>query len=350
MCDASGIAVTKPASLSRNTAIDALRGIAILLVICFHLQIPYIGLTTQAGVDLFFVLSGFLISGLLLRDYREYGTLRLKRFWVRRAFKILPPLYTYLLVLLVVTWSPRTWNGFLSGVFFCMNYRPVGGMFRHTWSLSVEEQFYLLLPVLLFVLFKWIPKPLNKLPWVLAVIIVAVNLMRIFIPDPGFEHFYNGHFELRADPLFCGVLLRYVHDYWPTWLHKFSRFVLVPGLLFWVPWVLVRTQATSHLTQCLLYTGTVLGCCCLLAWCLAHNASPLWRWIPIRVVAFIGFYSYSIYLWHYPVFNCVNHFNFQRSASLSLYAVGLIGSIALGIGMAKAVELPAIRIRERFQV
>lgn len=154
----------------RNQSLDVLRGVAILMVIGFHalywqesllhnrlaIAIAEIG---WSGVDLFFVLSGFLISGLLFDDYRKNGSLNLKRFWFRRAFKILPPLYVFLgtEVILISIYGLRVpWKTYAGAALFFYNYLPLQDKLLlavdHTWTLCVEEHFYLSLPLLLLLL------------------------------------------------------------------------------------------------------------------------------------------------------------------------------------------------------
>src|SRR5579864_5987729 len=146
--------------MTRNHSLDVLRGIAILLVIGFHLLVPGFFQVGWVGVDLFFVLSGFLISGLLFRDYETLGKIRLGRFWFRRAFKILPPLYAFLIVMAAVTLATHMFpaKSFLSAALFYTNYGhrdfAAGGLLWHTWSLTVEEHFYLLCPILFYLLIR----------------------------------------------------------------------------------------------------------------------------------------------------------------------------------------------------
>src|SRR5688572_8009182 len=142
---------------SKNTrlnSVDLLRGIAVLLVICRHWNIAEpITRAGWMGVDLFFVISGFLISGLLFSELEKGGKPDLWRFFVRRGFKIYP--LFFLLVLftwLVVNYytpSPAL-RPYLQELLFVQNY--LGGIYPHTWSLAVEEHFYLLL-MLCFALF-----------------------------------------------------------------------------------------------------------------------------------------------------------------------------------------------------
>ncbi|MGH9560345.1 MAG: acyltransferase family protein, partial [Terracidiphilus sp.] len=135
----------------RNRRLDILRGIAVLLVVFYHgrVQDRLIG-AGWAGVDLFFVLSGFLISGLLFAEYKRTGSINLKRFFIRRGLKLYPAFYFLLFVTFVLehaTQHVRPLGAYLSEMFYVQNYGP--SVWTHTWSLAVEEQFYILLPLFL---------------------------------------------------------------------------------------------------------------------------------------------------------------------------------------------------------
>ena len=104
----------------RNPSLDVLRGGAVLFIVLFHVNVPFFNKGGWIGVDLFFVLSGFLISGLLFHDFQKLGKIRLGRFWFRRAFKILPPLYVFLAAMgtLMLSFHFFTGKAFASTLFF----------------------------------------------------------------------------------------------------------------------------------------------------------------------------------------------------------------------------------------
>src|SRR5713226_5024265 len=159
----------------RNQSLDVLRGVAVLLVIANHY--PYYALARAGwiGVDLFFVLSGFLISGLLFSDLLSQGSISLGRFFIRRGLKIYPAFYFFLGLTTLLSPGIRHDGRILSEVFFLQSYLP--RIWGHTWSLAIEEHFYIMLPLLLIVLNRrnW----LRHIPAISVALIVGCLAMRI---------------------------------------------------------------------------------------------------------------------------------------------------------------------------
>jgi len=177
------------------------------------------------GVDLFFVLSGFLISNLLFSEYRKTQSISLRSFYLRRALKLYPGFYLLLFSTLVFCAidgrhiAPRS---ALGEFFFVQNY--LGGLWGHTWSLAVEEHFYLILPLLLIILAARSPaaRPFARLPLVFVCVAVGCLAARIltwkFVPFEYSVHFQRSH--LRFDSLFFGVLLGYYFNFRPEVIAK----------------------------------------------------------------------------------------------------------------------------------
>lgn len=148
-----------------------LRCIGVLLVVFRHSGGS--NLVQQSGwigVDLFFVLSGFLISGLLFTEYKERGAIDVKRFYIRRALKLYPSFYLLMVVTVVMNWRLghlRAAQVYLGELFYVQNYGPY--VWSHTWSLAVEEHFYLILPIVLLGLVAFSrnkDNPFKAVPWV----------------------------------------------------------------------------------------------------------------------------------------------------------------------------------------
>jgi peptidoglycan/LPS O-acetylase OafA/YrhL len=127
--------------------IDGLRAFAVMAVVLFHAGLDAVP-GGFVGVDIFFVISGYLITNLLLREHERTSTINLREFYIRRAFRIFPAAFLFLAVVIVLYWRDMHWYHIASAVFYVANMditRP--WIFGHLWSLSIEEQFYLLWPL-----------------------------------------------------------------------------------------------------------------------------------------------------------------------------------------------------------
>ena len=167
----------------RNKRLDILRCVAVLLVLGRHGIMEGVWKETGwAGVDLFFVLSGFLISGLLFSEYKKTGSIDLPRFFIRRGFKIYPAFYVMLLTTFLVAASYGVYvplGVWLREILFFQNYKH--GIWRHTWTLAVEEHFYLLLPLFLLALIRLSKNrsdPFRSIPFVYGVLAPVILAMR----------------------------------------------------------------------------------------------------------------------------------------------------------------------------
>jgi len=243
---------------SRVAALDLLRGIAVLSVLISHAKLQNTSLPRAfaqslnaaagffSGVDLFFVLSGFLVSGLLFREHQQHGTINVRRFLIRRGLKIYPSFYAFLLTSITVSWAFQIWphptpTNVASEVFFVQNYGTP--LWSHTWSLAVEEHFYVCLVLLFAGLLKTRRRNgLDLIPVIVACVATACLSLRCItewiIPEFSFHrHLAPSH--LRFDSLAIGMLLSYLHHRQPQvvskvidrWRFKlaFTSFLLLAG-------------------------------------------------------------------------------------------------------------------------
>ncbi len=168
--------------MARNRGLDSLRGLAILLVLGVHVQAsPTWAKVGWLGVDLFFVLSGFLISNLLFSEYKTHGSINLKSFYIRRGFKLYPSFYFLVLATILYCWIAGRGirlGTALAEVTFMQNYFT--GLWGHTWSLAVEEHFYILLPLSLVCMARFARggKPFRGTP-VLFLVVALTSKGRI---------------------------------------------------------------------------------------------------------------------------------------------------------------------------
>ncbi len=356
----------------RSLTLDVLRAVAVLLVFGNHM--PPLGPSYPAvlravsealirggwvGVDLFFVLSGFLVSGLLFREYQKHREIHVGRFLVRRGLKIYPGFYVFLAIIVIVLLGTHQhiWKkALLCETLFVQNYGP--HMCNHTWSLAVEEHFYIgisLVMAALAVRGRGLADPFRALPGVfIAVAAVALGLRYYTAATSayGFEsHLARTH--LRVDSLFFGVLIAYVFHFRRRALEQLIRgrelILRTLGVSLLVPAFLLERQSSP-------FTYT-LGPTCFFIGSGFILLSLVFRELPVNLItrafAFMGAHSYSIYLWHVPVLSWLVQGVFVRKFGLDSYsmmAVGLFAilSIVVGIAMAKLVEIPVLRLRDRF--
>ena len=356
----------------RNKRLDVLRCFAVLLVLGRHGQINGLWFEVGwAGVDLFFVLSGFLISGLLFAEYKRTQGISLRRFFIRRGFKIYPAFWAMLLgaFLIILAYGLRV-PGYLwlRELLFIQNYKP--GIWKHTWSLAVEEHFYIILPLLLVALNRLSKNrkdPFWFIPYafcILGSMTLAMRYAAVHQPSYKPEEFWKFMFltHMRMDALFFGVVLGYFHHFRPVLFpnllrNRWTRLTVV-GMTALMLSCCVVFPLESPFMQSFGLTLVYLGFGGLLMLSLTADGSEDPRTglgtVSAKIgaaLAFVGTYSYSIYLWHVPV----EIFGLRAIRALSpvtlspalLTYLYITISIPLGILMAHIIEFPALKLRDR---
>jgi peptidoglycan/LPS O-acetylase OafA/YrhL len=372
---------TTPAVSRRLPQLDALRGIAILLVLGRHADVS--GLTTPfrypvylwqavgwSGVDLFFVLSGFLVSGLLFAEYRREGRVRVGRFLARRALKIYPAFYAFLALTLFIGTSPITGAPgasfpitparAASEALFLQSYAP--RLWVHTWSLSVEEHFYLLVAMLIAGLAARGVRRGARDPFrvvvPLAALVMAYSVAArgwTVIHEPSVYSFRYSWTHLRLDGLTFGVCLAYFYHFHRVRLTTFVarwRFPLVCASAMLVAPILgarddTRVMQSAGLALAALGFGGIL---------IVSAVAPERPWRAVGrllpAIAWLGTYSYSVYLWHFPVrawampaITALTGWVPSPWADLVVY---LALCVAVGVVMARLVEMPVLALRDRW--
>jgi len=337
-------------STNRNQSLDLLRAIAVLSVVGHHSD--YYPLWRRAGwvgVDLFFVLSGFLISGLLFQDYKDHGKINVSRFLLRRGLKIWP---SYYLLLAAATCfyfydkSSMSKGQLLANLFVIQNYFPGHPNYlilSHTWTLALEEHFYLILPFLLvFLIAIRKENPFRILPALSVIIAVTCLCFRYtLVPDQADQLAWATH--MRIDGLFGGVTLSYLAHFKPAWFAKLTGnwvLAVVPALI--APAFLF--EQPDHRIQRLGITGFAVGFILLVAWAVVRTPKSRAMKAILGVFSRLGVYSYSIYLWHTWLADyCLSHL----PSTFLKFWLYVISSLAFGIGMAYLVEIPYLRLRDR---
>ena len=356
----------------RIKRLDILRCAAVLLVVTGHSGIFF--LTSKVGwvgVDLFFVLSGFLISGLLYSEYKKRGDISFRRFFIRRGMKIYPAFYVMLLATYVgqlLFWHapPQPFSSYLREILFVQNYRFA--IWGHTWSLAVEEHFYIALALLLLVLARYSSNrtdPFRKVPPIFLSVAVTCLTLRILTialtPSAKFITWQVMNLtHTRIDALFFGVLLGYLYHFRPETITNFCRPAANRVALGILSVVLLSCcyffSRDDHFQLMFGLTFLYLGFGGLLILCLeVRNLLPgrLAR-ITEKIgtgCAHVGTYSYSIYLWHAPFLVYVpvflRKFVHVQPSGMAVTAVFILGCCALGIAMANLIEFPVLKLRDK---
>jgi peptidoglycan/LPS O-acetylase OafA/YrhL len=345
----------------RLLQLDMLRGFAILLVMGVHVPAYPIWSTMGGlGVDLFFVLSGFLIANLLFTEYRATAHIRFGRFLLRRALKLYPSFYLLLAITLLysVLWHvPVTARQILGEATMTQNY--LAAIWGHTWSLAVEEHFYIALPLLLAFMMKrgrGCADPFRSIPYVFLGVALACLALRVAAIAPDALYSHRDHYEpshLRADSLFFGVFLAYLHNFRPHILQKLMSNpwrlpVSLLGVIALAPACFL--PSTDPVVYTAGFTGVYLGFGTMLLLSLyQENRKRAKPGLASRAIARMGVYSYTLYLWHVPlaqVFGALAK-HLGGVNQYLLHAIYFATTIVVGVLTAKLVEIPALKLRER---
>jgi peptidoglycan/LPS O-acetylase OafA/YrhL len=336
--------------VKREIELDFIRGIAILLVLDFHaptsiLLAPFKWAGFHhfgwAGVDVFFVLSGFLVGGLLISEWKSHSQINSKRFLIRRGFKIWPQYYFFLLVMLLT--GHRGVHALWGNLLNVQNY--VGGV-AHTWTLAVEEHAYVLLALgLTFAARKRIR--MSSLFVLIGAGALSVVMWRTILASRGVNIFTRT--DTRIDGILYGVMLAILYHYSPDLFRRIQSWT-------WLWLGVIILALTCFRLNLPYWWGSDLSCSfadamgvALLLLLYRHREGRP-RSALYRFIAWIGLYSYGIYLWHVsvvaPTESAAHHLPGRMGAIFLVVAPPLAG-IALGMLTTKAIEFPALALRDR---
>ena len=350
----------EPFKLGHRKALDGVRGLAILMVYASHTAaLPLAG--GFFGVDLFFVLSGFLITSILLEEWRETLDISLKAFYARRALRLLPALVLMLAVVTAVSYAfeppdlarrmgKSALMTFLYGANWFLAFRayPRADL-SHTWSLSVEEQFYLIWPLVLLALLKLRWSKGAMIAFLSAGILASAGLRAwLFGGFGSWERVYYGT-DTHADGLLVGALVALIT--WSGDAPRSPRGVLVLNwagfafLIYFLVFLAWGWPADAHLIQGT-YLPMNLGAGVLVLSLVCSPWRPLQACFESGPLVWLGRLSYGIYLWHIP-------------AGLLSALLGVpgrwhwAGTLALTLGISSvsfyALERPVLRLKRRFE-
>jgi peptidoglycan/LPS O-acetylase OafA/YrhL len=345
----------------RSVELDFVRGIAIIAVMGYHFHVNHTGSALisiieyplknfgREGVNLFFTLSGFLVGGLLLRQYAEKGHVDARRFIVRRMFKIWPAYYVLILFHSIAGRHPL--DTFLwQNLTHLQNY--FGTSIAQTWSLAVEEHFYLFLPALLLLFARWKMRAGSIISVLggICVIVLIARCLEVAGGDLQAAFFYT---QYRIDSLLYGVILAAIYWMKPDVYQGIAKRTgwLLAVVAVLVAWLVLATKH-EPLDESIGYTIQAIGFCAFIVLMLEHSGKVRASRV-YRGVAWLGVYSYGIYLWH-SLALAPGDIVIRKATALGLppaaiWFVALAAQAAVaiiaGYVMTRAVEYPFLRLR-----
>jgi peptidoglycan/LPS O-acetylase OafA/YrhL len=357
--------MASPRGIRYIPAIDGLRAVAVIAVLLYHLGISWIP-GGFLGVDLFFVISGYVITRLLLDSIQRSGGLDLRAFYIARIRRLLPPLLFMIITtaLFVSVWAPDTIKRFLTdapfSIFGAMNwwlvfrhtdyFETIGRppLLQHTWSLGVEAQFYLLWPLILLLVLRFLGK--NKIPGTALLIATFSGIsllllsLRIDSADAAqVSHVYFGT-DTHSIGLFLGAALavKWVPQNLSEEVNKkaqdFIDGIGIFGFLGILATFLFINESDPTLYKLAFPLAGIFGCAIITS--VVHPASRFAPILSSRVMVWIGERSYAIYLWHWIVFQITRPAFDLEGSPWALFTLRILLVLALSDISLRFVELP----------
>jgi len=296
------------------------------------------------GVRIFFVISGYLITTLLLDEMDSTGRISLKWFYFRRTLRILPAAYTYIGVMFVVSlmaWIPLGTQDFVHAITYTVNYQePRPWNLTHLWSLSVEEQFYLLWPAVLRMSGR------RRGLMIAASLLFISPLFRVvphlLFPSAPVQWYHMITFQTNADALAAGCVLAGIKG-WLASKPLYMAFLRSPVFLL-MPLAIVAAFTLQHRTI-VPFSHPVMNIAIALCIdrCVRFDSDRVGRVLNWKPVAFIGVLSYSLYLWQQPFLNRLS------DSPLSWFPINLALVVPPTLLSYYVVERPFLDLRKRIE-
>jgi peptidoglycan/LPS O-acetylase OafA/YrhL len=339
------------AHASRLPSLDGLRAISISFVIFGHITktadylqpLQRFGVVAAFGVRVFFVISGFLISTLLFHEMKKTGRVSLAKFYYRRTFRIFPAFYVYIaaIVSLAAAGVIELKSGdVLHAVTYTTNYHYDRSWYLgHLWSLSVEEQFYLLWPAMLLFLGRSRGLVVAAAMVLLAPVVRVATLRFHITAQAGIgESFQSVGDAIATGCLLAGLQPMLENSKRYLALLESKAFMLVPAIALAFAFI-VRPAIDFTVGETIQNVGIAVT----VHWCIRHHDSWVGRFLNSRILSFVGTLSYSIYLWQQVFLHHV------PTLVITTFPVNLACAFAAALFSYYAVERPFLRWRERLE-
>jgi len=347
--------------LGYRPELDGIRGVSILLVFGLHFT-PDLVPGGYFGVEVFFVLSGFLITALLLQEWRRKGAISLKDFYLRRIFRLGPALFVYLILLAsyaLIFMSRDHARDIYIGVLLTLTYvsnwvialNPgfPAGILAITWSLAVEEQFYFFWPLTLFLLLSCRLQP-RKIVLVIVTGLCFAILYRFFLFEQGatFRRLYYAT-DTRADGLLWGCLLACLLTsdlvYKSRWLETVMK-VLTLGAVLLLAFLVLTVKSDNPMLFKGVFTLATIAITVCIATVVMWPAFPAFGILKLQPLVWIGRISYGLYLWHWPVRGFV--FGAASRPAFGRIVMAIVLTFVIAGLSFYLVEQPFLKMKKRF--
>jgi peptidoglycan/LPS O-acetylase OafA/YrhL len=340
--------------------LDGLRGIAISAVLAQHLfETHFRG--AWVGVDIFFVLSGFLITSILINEQQSTGRISFKNFYGRRALRLVPALLVGIALTGLLTAFGLTpfksadafGHAAIPALFYFANFtnHETMGTLVHTWSLSVEEQFYLLWPIVLtFIVLRLHPA---KRIAIILLLIAAFAGTRFYFESQNVS-WWNLYrwFHTRADELMAGALVACATAAWPQQIASAIRKLKLPtyAAIAFVAYIFITAKSDQRWLYQWGFT-VIAGCCALIVFTSQFDTNGLLaRVLQTKPLVWLGKRSYGVYVYHVPVIWVIAHhihFPGGKDGMILALLTKVAATLALSWASYRWIETPALALKDK---
>ncbi|EHV5308498.1 acetyltransferase [Staphylococcus pseudintermedius] len=350
----------KPINPRYMPGLDGVRAVAVIAIIIYHLNPQWLS-GGFLGVDTFFVISGYLITSLLLTEYHNTGKIELMSFWLRRVKRLIPAVLFLVMGVIVLSliFMPmeiqKVRADSIAAIFYVSNWwyimqnvdyfeqfavQPL----KHLWSLAIEEQFYLVFPIVLLSLLSFIRRLKSiRIIFLILLVISMIAMMVLYIPNENVARVYFGT-DTRIQTLLMGVLLALV---WPPFQLKAKvntqmRMMIDTAGVVGLAILFICFKFVSETNSILYYGGFFLisTVTLLVIASSVHPSGYFAKFLGNKVFTFIGSRSYSLYLWHYPIIVLIHHQFVQGQIPPLVYVVEILLMVLMAEFSYKFIEQP----------
>ncbi|MDT0892718.1 acyltransferase family protein [Staphylococcus pseudintermedius] len=350
----------KPINPRYMPGLDGVRAVAVIAIIIYHLNPQWLS-GGFLGVDTFFVISGYLITSLLLTEYHNTGKIKLTSFWLRRVKRLIPAVLFLVMGVIVLslifmpTEIKKVRADSIAAIFYVSNWwyimqnvdyfeqfavQPL----KHLWSLAIEEQFYLVFPIVLLSLLSFIRRLKSiRIIFLILLVISMIAMMVLYVPNENVARVYFGT-DTRIQTLLMGVLLALV---WPPFqlkakVNRQMRTMIDTAGVVGLAILFICFKFVSETNSILYYGGFFLisTVTLLVIASSVHPSGYFAKFLGNKVFTFIGSRSYSLYLWHYPIIVLIHHQFVQGQIPPLVYVVEILLMVLMAEFSYKFIEQP----------